>query len=89
MPTTLLGPCEYREEIRKSRFLALAAPVSSAAEAHAFIDSHSDLAASHNCWAWKVGIQYRLMMTANPAAPLGGPSSPPSKGRTATRWWCW
>ena len=49
MPTTLLGPCEYREEIRKSRFLALAAPVNSAAEAQAFIDSHSDLAASHNC----------------------------------------
>ena len=33
MPFALLSPCEYREEIRKSRFLALAAPVASAAEA--------------------------------------------------------
>ena len=60
MTFTLLGPCEYREEIRKSRFIALAAPVASAAEAQAFITAHSDASASHNCWAWKVGQQYRF-----------------------------
>lgn len=73
MPTTLLGPCEYREEIRKSRFLALAAPVNSAAEAQAFIDSHSDLAASHNCWAWKAGNQYRFNDDGEPGGTAGRP----------------
>lgn len=73
MAFTLLGPCEYREEIRKSRFLALAAPVTSAAEAQAFIEHHSDLAASHNCWAWKVGNQYRFNDDGEPGGTAGRP----------------
>ena len=73
MAFTLLGPCEYREEIRKSRFIALAAPIASAAEAQAFIDSHSDLAASHNCWAWKVGNQYRFNDDGEPGGTAGRP----------------
>lgn len=73
MPFTLLGPCEYREEIRKSRFLALAAPVSSAAQAHAFLAAHSDTSASHNCWAWKVGQQYRFNDDGEPGGTAGRP----------------
>ena len=60
MAFTLAGPCEYREEIRKSRFLALATPVESAQQALAFIDQHRDAGASHNCWAFKCGAQYRF-----------------------------
>lgn len=70
---TLLGPCDYREEIRKSRFLALAAPVTSAAEAQAFITAHSDASASHNCWAWKVGQQYRFSDDGEPGGTAGRP----------------
>ena len=73
MPFTLIGPCEYREEIRKSRFIALAAPVSSAAEAQAFIAAHSDASASHNCWAWKVGQQYRFSDDGEPGGTAGRP----------------
>lgn len=73
MAFTLLGPCQYREEIRKSRFIALAAPIASAVEAQAFIDSHSDLAASHNCWAWKVGNQYRFNDDGEPSGTAGRP----------------
>ncbi|MFP6849802.1 MAG: YigZ family protein [Pseudomonas sp.] len=73
MPFTLLGPCDYREEIRKSRFLALAAPVASAAEAQAFIAAHSDASASHNCWAWKVGQQYRFSDDGEPGGTAGRP----------------
>lgn len=73
MPSTLLALCEYREEIRKSRFLAIAAPVASAAEAQAFIEHHSDLAASHNCWAWKVGNQYRFNDDGEPGGTAGRP----------------
>ncbi|MBX9763747.1 MAG: IMPACT family protein [Pseudomonadaceae bacterium] len=73
MPFTLLGPCEYREEIRKSRFIALAAPVNSAAEAQAFISAQSDASASHNCWAWKVGQQYRFSDDGEPSGTAGRP----------------
>ncbi|GIZ13607.1 YigZ family protein [Pseudomonas sp. NCCP-436] len=73
MPSTLLAPCQYREEIRKSRFLALAAPVASAAEAQAFIETHGDRSASHNCWAWKVGNQYRFNDDGEPGGTAGRP----------------
>ncbi len=73
MPYTLLAPCSWREEIRKSRFLAVAAPVASAAEAQAFIARASDPSASHNCWAWKVGAQYRFSDDGEPGGTAGRP----------------
>ena len=73
MPFTLIGPCEYREEIRKSRFLARAAPVASAPEAQAFIATARDPSASHNCWAWKIGQQYRFSDDGEPGGSAGGP----------------
>lgn len=73
MPYTLLAPCDHREEIRKSRFLALAAPVTSAAQAQAFIATASDNSASHNCWAWKVGNQYRFSDDGEPGGTAGRP----------------
>ncbi|WPC04456.1 YigZ family protein [Pseudomonas benzenivorans] len=73
MAFTLLAPCEYREEIRKSRFIALAAPVTSAAEAQAFIAGASDPGATHNCWAWKVGAQYRFNDDGEPGGTAGRP----------------
>lgn len=73
MVFTLAAPCEYREEIRKSRFLALAAPIASAAAAQAFIERHSDRNASHNCWAWKCGAQYRFSDDGEPGGTAGRP----------------
>lgn len=73
MPSTLLGACDYREDIRKSRFIALAAPIDSAVQAQAFIDQFSDLAASHNCWAWKLGDQYRSSDDGEPGGTAGRP----------------
>ncbi len=73
MPFSLVQPCEYREEIKKSRFHTLAAPVTSAAEAQAFIERHSDPAATHNCWAWKVGQQYRFSDDGEPGGTAGRP----------------
>ncbi|WP_122550604.1 IMPACT family protein [Pseudomonas viridiflava] len=73
MPFTLVGPCEFREEIRKSRFITLAAPISSPTDAQAFIDQHSDLNATHNCWAWKLGDQYRSNDDGEPGGTAGRP----------------
>jgi uncharacterized YigZ family protein len=73
MPSTLLDLCQYREEIRKSRFITLAGPIASAAEAMAFIERHSDPAATHNCWAWKLGGQYRSNDDGEPGGTAGRP----------------
>ena len=73
MPFTLAGVCEYREEIRKSRFITLAAPITSVAEAQAFIEQHSDLDATHNCWAWKLADQYRSSDDGEPGGTAGRP----------------
>lgn len=73
MPFTLSGFCEYREEIRKSRFITFAAPIGSPAEAQAFIEQHSDLNATHNCWAWKFGDQYRSTDDGEPGGTAGRP----------------
>ena len=73
MPFTLAGFCEYHEEIRKSRFITLAAPITSPADAQAFIEQHSDLDATHNCWAWKLAEQYRSNDDGEPGGTAGRP----------------
>lgn len=73
MPSTLTGPCEFREEIRKSRFITLAAPIETPTDAQAFIEQHSDLDATHNCWAWKLGAQYRSNDDGEPGGTAGRP----------------
>ncbi len=73
MPFTLVGPCEFREEIRKSRFITLAAPITSAADAQAFIEQNSDFNATHNCWAWKLADQYRSNDDGEPGGTAGRP----------------
>lgn len=73
MTSTLSSPCEYQETIRKSRFLAKVAPVSSADEALAFIQAVSDPSATHNCWAWKIGSQYRFSDDGEPGGTAGRP----------------
>ena len=52
---TLAADARLESEIRKSRFLALAAPVDSPAAALAWLDSVADRAATHNCWAYRIG----------------------------------
>ena len=73
MSFTLTGLCEFREEIRKSRFITLAAPITSPQDAQAFFEQHSDLNATHNCWAWKLGDQYRSSDDGEPGGTAGRP----------------
>ena len=73
MSLRLTGAAQYREEIRKSRFIALAAPVDTPEQAKDFIASHSDPSASHNCWAWKIGNQYRFSDDGEPGGTAGRP----------------
>lgn len=71
--STLAQPCRHQEEIRKSRFLAVAAPAASPGQALAFLREASDPAATHNCWAWRIGQDYRFNDDGEPGGTAGRP----------------
>ena len=85
MTFSLAAPCEYQETIRKSRFVAKAAPVSSLEEAKAFIQTVSDATATHNCWAWKIGNQYRFSDDGEPGGTAGRPMLTAIEGQDCDR----
>ena len=70
---TLVAPCQYAMEIRKSRFVAHAAPVASAEQALAFLREMSTPAASHNCWAYRIDADYRSHDDGEPGGSAGRP----------------
>ncbi len=71
--------CRLEEKIKGSRFIASAAPVESEKEAQAFIgeikkEFHD---ATHNCFAWKLGVgrrqKYRYNDGREPSGTAGQP----------------
>lgn len=57
---TLTDLHRHAQEIRKSRFLAQAAPVSSADEALESVSELGEATATHNCWAYRIGQDSRF-----------------------------
>ncbi|HSM68159.1 MAG TPA: YigZ family protein [Xanthomonadales bacterium] len=82
---TLASPCRYEELIRKSRFVAHAAPVSSQAETLAFYESVADPGATHNCWAWRIDHVYRFNDDGEPGGSAGRPILAAIEGRELQR----
>ena len=70
---TLTAAVRHEADIRKSRFLALAAPLDSPESAPAFLESVRDPQATHNCWAWRFGAQYRFHDDGEPGGTAGRP----------------
>lgn len=71
--STIAEMATARQEIRKSRFLATAGPVTDEAAARDFIAAYSQPTAGHNCWAWRVGENYRFNDDGEPGGTAGKP----------------
>jgi uncharacterized YigZ family protein len=70
---TLIAEASLQQDVRKSRFLARAAPVESVDAALAFFARVNDSDATHNCWAYRIGASYRFNDDREPGGTAGRP----------------
>ena len=73
MNDTLAAPTAHALEVKHSRFIVHAAPVQAPEAALAFLEEVADRAATHNCWAYRIGSQYRFSDDGEPAGTAGRP----------------
>ncbi|XP_072983033.1 uncharacterized protein [Typha latifolia] len=71
--TTLRERARCERETKKSKFIAIAAPVSDERSAHSFLAEVRDPRATHNCWAYKLGEQFRSNDDGEPSGTAGKP----------------
>lgn len=70
---TLAAAATVEVVIRRSRFVAHAARIDHLPATLAFHQAVADPAATHNCWAWKLGQQYRFNDDGEPGSSAGRP----------------
>lgn len=73
MPFTLIDETTFEEDIKKSRFQAIAAPVENEIEVKLFLEKHKDVTTTHQCWAWKIGHTVRFNDDGEPSGTAGRP----------------
>lgn len=85
MLCSLTGVHRFEEDIKRSRFLAIAAPANSVEQAMHFLSLHSVLDATHNCWAYKIGNHYRFNDDGEPGGTAGKPILQAIEGQQCDR----
>ena len=73
MPFTVASETLFEEEIKKSRFQAIAAPVENEQQVKDFLSQHLDISTTHQCWAWKIGHNVRFNDDGEPSGTAGRP----------------
>ncbi len=81
----LKGELEYEETIRKSRFITYAAPVVDVRQALEWVERKRHAAASHNCWAYRLGQRVRFTDDGEPGGSAGKPILAAIDGRRLDR----
>ncbi|EEF31688.1 IMPACT family member in pol 5'region [Ricinus communis] len=71
--TTIKERVTFEREIKKSKFIAIAGPISDEQSAFSFLSQVKDPRATHNCWAYKVGDQFRSNDDGEPSGTAGKP----------------
>jgi uncharacterized YigZ family protein len=91
---TLSAAHSHELVTKKSRFLAQAVPVESPEQAMAALAELSDPAATHNCFAYRIGDRYRFSDDGEPGGTAGRPILAAIEGRgldgvlvVVTRWY--
>src|SRR5690625_7773163 len=89
MTYVLVGENTYEEEIKKSRFIAIARPADTVAQAMAFIEERSVPDARHNCWAYKLAVIIRFPVVGSLEGTAGGPFLKGLGARDGVLWASW
>ncbi|XP_051143984.1 uncharacterized protein LOC127260307 [Andrographis paniculata] len=71
--TTLKERVIFEKEIKKSKFIAIASPVLDERTALSFLSEVRQPRATHNCWAYKIGDQFRSNDDGEPSGTAGKP----------------
>ena len=94
MTDTLVTTATHLLEVKHSRFTAHAAPATSPEAALAFLAHTADPDATHNCWAYRMGSEYRSSDDGEPAGTAGRPILAAIEGQgcdqvivVVTRWY--
>jgi uncharacterized YigZ family protein len=73
MLDTLAAAVDHCLDIKHSRFLAHAAPIRDAGHALEFLQQVAVADATHNCWAYRHGNEYRSSDDGEPSGTAGRP----------------
>ena len=70
---TIASDVTFEEEIKKSRFQAIAVPVANEQDVKDFLEISKDISTTHQCWAWKIGNNVRFNDDGEPSGTAGRP----------------
>ena len=94
MSDTLAAAATHILEVKHSRFIAQVAPADSPEAALGFLARVADPEATHNCWAYRIGAEYRSSDDGEPSGTAGRPILAAIEGQgydqvmaVVTRWY--
>jgi len=73
MPFTIASTVTFEEDIKKSRFQAIAAVIENEQQVKYFLEQYKDTSTTHQCWAWKIGHHVRFNDDGEPSGTAGRP----------------